>query len=60
MDLNVDKLIQLICNYNLLGNSGVIVLHRSKNTKEKFPNFFKIIDERTYGVSKVIFGKFLF
>jgi len=60
MDLNVDKLIQLICNYNLLRNSGVIVLHRSKNTKEKFPNFFKIIDERTYGVSKVIFGKFLF
>ncbi|RUA15313.1 MAG: 16S rRNA (guanine(966)-N(2))-methyltransferase RsmD, partial [Alphaproteobacteria bacterium] len=26
---------------------------------EKLPDYFKIIDERIYGISKVTFGKFL-
>ena len=58
-DLNIEKLIQLICNNNLLQKDGILVLHRKKNTKEKLPNYFKIIDERIYGISKVTFGKFL-
>jgi len=36
-----------------------MVLHRNKNTKEKLPDYFKIIDERIYGISKVTFGKLL-
>jgi 16S rRNA (guanine966-N2)-methyltransferase len=43
----------------LLHENGILVLHRNKNTKKKLPNYFKIIDERRYGISKVIFGKFL-
>ena len=39
--------------------NGIIVLHRNKNTKEKMPNFFQVIDERINGISKIIFGKFL-
>lgn len=58
-DLNVEKLILLIFNNNLLQKKGILVLHRNKNIKEKLPNNFKIIDERIYGVSKVVFGKFL-
>ena len=58
-DLNIEKLIQLICNNNVLRKGGILVLHRNKNTKEKFPNYFKIIDERIYGISKVTFGKLL-
>jgi len=58
-DLNIEKLIQLICNNNVLRKEGILVLHRNKNTKEKLPNYFKIIDERIYGISKVTFGKFL-
>ena len=58
-DLNIEKLIQLICNNNVLRKDGIIVLHRNKNTKEKLPDYFKIIDERIYGISKVTFGKFL-
>ena len=34
-------------------------MHRNKNTKDKFPTNFKILLERTYGVSKIYFGKFL-
>ena len=59
-DANIEKLIELIFNRNLLNANGIIILHRSKTTKEKLPNYFEIVDERTYGISKIIFGKFLF
>jgi 16S rRNA (guanine966-N2)-methyltransferase len=58
-DLNVEKLIKLIYTNSLLKKNGILILHRNKSTKDKFPNYFKIIDERIYGVSKIILGKFL-
>ena len=58
-DTNIEKLIELIFNKNLLNKNGIIILHRNKMTKEKLPNYFEIVDERTYGMSKIIFGKFL-
>ena len=58
-DTNMEKLIELIFNKNLLNKNGIIILHRSKATKEKLPNYFEIVDKRTYGISKIIFGKFL-
>ena len=56
---NIGKLIELIFNKNLLNKNGIIILHRNKNFKEKLPNYFKVIDERIYGISKIIFGRFL-
>ena len=58
-DKNIKELIKLIFNKSLLNKNGIIVLHRNKMTYEEFPNYFKIIDERTYGISKIIFGKIL-
>ena len=58
-DTNIEKLIELIFNKNLLNKNGIIILHRNKTTKEKLPNYFEMVDERTYGISKIIFGKFL-
>ena len=59
-DKNIKKIIELIYNKNLLNRNGTIVLHRNKKTKEKFPNYFKIVDERIYGLSKIIFMKLLY
>jgi len=56
---NIEKLIELIFNKSLLNENGIIILHRNKTAKEKLPNYFEIVDERTYGMSKIIFGKFL-
>jgi len=56
-DKNIEKLIKLIFNKNLLNKKGVIILHRNKNFKDKFPDYFKILDTRIYGISKIIFGK---
>ena len=59
-DKNIRKLIELIFNKSVLNKNGIIVLHRNKITKEKYPNYFGIIDERIYGISKIIFGKILY
>jgi len=56
---NIKELIKSIFNSNLLNKDGIIILHRNKKIKEKLPDYFEIIDERVYGVSKIIFGKFL-
>ena len=59
-DSNVIKLIDQIYKNNILKKNGIFILHRNKSTKEKFPNYFKIVEEKKYGISKIIFGSFLF
>ena len=56
---NIKKLIELIFIKNLLQKNGIIILHRNKIAKEKLPNYFKIVDERIYGLSKITFGQIL-
>ena len=58
-DSNISGLIELIFSNNLLNKDGIIILHRHKLSKDDFGNNFKIIEERVYGISKIIFGKFL-
>ena len=58
-DTNINKLIELIIKKNLLHKNGIIIIHRHKKTKDKLSNYFKIIDKRIYGISKIIFGQFL-
>tara|TARA_Y100000590_G_scaffold58933_1_gene62299 strand:- start:2754 stop:3323 length:570 start_codon:yes stop_codon:yes gene_type:complete len=55
---NINKLIQLIFDEDLLEKNGIIILHRNKSTKDKMSNFFEVLEERIYGLSKIIFGKF--
>ena len=56
---NIEELIELIFTRDLLQKGGILILHRKKNTQDKFPNYFKIIEKRTYGLSKINFGKIL-
>ena len=52
-DLNT--ILEKINKSNLLKANGVIILHRHKNQKDKFPKNYKIIEQRKYGISKVMF-----
>ena len=54
-DTNINRLIKLIFRKNLLNKNGIIIIHRHKKTKDNLSNYFKIIDERLYGISKIIF-----
>ena len=56
---NTEKLIELIYKKKILNQNGIIVLHRNKNSKDKLIKKFNILDERIYGISKIIFGNFL-
>ena len=55
---NLSKLIKKISQSKILNENGIIVIHRHKNEKEDFDDFFKILEEKNYGISKLIFGKF--
>ena len=58
-DKNIEKLIKLIFDRDLLIKNGIIIIHRNRTNKEKLPDPFEILEERIYGISKIIFGKFL-
>ena len=50
-------LISIIKN-KVLKKNGVIIIHRHKKEVDKFPESFRIIDEKKYGISKIIFGSY--
>jgi len=52
---NTNDLLKLIIEKNLLNKNGIIILHQHKNNELKLKSFFKVIDERVYGLSKIIF-----
>ena len=52
------QIILQILNYKILDDQGIIIIHRQKNDEENLPKEFRIIEEKTYGISRVIFGKF--
>ena len=56
---NLSELLLKILNSKILDNNGIIIIHRNKNEKDNFPREFNIIQEKTYGVSRVIFGNLI-
>ena len=56
---NLDNILNNINNEKLLNKNGVIIIHRHKNEKDILPKNFKIIEEKKYGISKIIFLSYL-
>ena len=54
----IEELLSQLSKKRILSGSSLIILHRNKKTKDKFPTDFNILFERTYGLSKIYFGKF--
>jgi len=52
------NLIENIIELNLLKETGIIIIHRHKKEKDDFPKKFNILLEKTYGISKIIFGNY--
>ena len=55
----VDMLLQKIFDAKILNDKSIIIIHRHKKENENFIDNFDIIEEKIYGISKVIFGNFL-
>ena len=54
----LSHILNKIIESEILNNDGIIIIHRHKKEKDEFPKKFKIIEEKTYGISRVIFGNF--
>ena len=44
-----------VAGAEILKKGGILVIHRHKNSKDIIPEYFEIVEEKKYGISKVIF-----
>ena len=58
-DKSLIEILSKIKIAKLLKNNGIIIIHRHKNQKDEFSTEYKIIDEKKYGISKIIFLTYL-
>ena len=54
----LSELLKKILEANILNEEGVIIIHRHKNENDNLDKFFNIIEEKNYGISKIIFLSF--
>ena len=50
------NILNTIIENKILKNSGIFIIHRYKKEIDMFPKNFHLIDEKKYGISKIIFG----
>ncbi len=56
---HISSILFKIHSSSILKPKGIIILHRKSNFKENLIKEFKVIEERKYGISKIIFGNYL-
>jgi 16S rRNA (guanine966-N2)-methyltransferase len=56
-DKNLLIVLNKIIESKILSDNGIIVIHRHKKELDEFPKNFKKIEEKKYGISKIIFAK---
>jgi 16S rRNA (guanine966-N2)-methyltransferase len=57
-DKNLSILLNSIKNQNIINKNGIIIIHRHKDQLDVIPKQFRIIEEKKYGLSKIIFFQF--
>ena len=53
---NIAEIINLLKKSKKLDKKAIFIIHRHKKSKDTFPKNFKILEEKKYGLSKIIFG----
>ena len=51
----LNKLLLKLKNFEVLNKNGIIIIHRHKDENENFSESFKVIEEKKYGISKILF-----
>ena len=52
---NLSELLNIILQKKILNKKGILILHRHKNEHQVFPLKFKVVEEKKYGISKIVF-----
>ena len=55
---NLYTILTNIIDAKILKNNGIVIIHRHKKEQDKLPNNFRVLEEKTYGVSRVFFGNY--
>jgi len=55
---NLNYIISYLLENKILKNKGIIIIHRHRKQFDIFPESFKIIEQKKYGISKIIFGSY--
>ena len=50
-------IIDQISRDKILSDDGILIIHRHKKEEDQFTKKFKILVEKKYGISKILFGK---
>ena len=54
----LENILYTIIQNKILKYNGIIIIHRHKKEIDTFPENFQLIDEKKYGISKIIFGSY--
>ena len=54
-DKNLTMLLNNIENQKILNKDGIVIIHRHKKEQDVIPSYFKVVEEKNYGLSKIIF-----
>ena len=54
-DQKLENLLNHIKDQKILNENGIIILHRHKNEEDIIPSSFRFIEQKVYGISKIIF-----
>ncbi len=57
-DLDFLKNLKLIKKNKIFDTNHIIIIHREKDSEESLEEFFKVVEQKVYGRSKIIFGVF--
>ena len=57
-DKNLERILSNINNNKILKKDGIVIIHRHKKENDNYPENFKILEKKIYGISKIIFGLF--
>jgi 16S rRNA (guanine966-N2)-methyltransferase len=54
----LENILNKIIENKILNDNGIIIIHRHRREVDTFPKNFHLIDEKKYGISKIIFGSY--
>ncbi len=55
-ETKINEIIKIIFEKKLLAQNGILIVHRHKKDNIKITNTLNILEDRTYGISKILFG----
>ena len=55
-EMRINFLINSILEKKILKNNGILIIHRHKKDNVVISHKLKILDQRTYGISKIVIG----